>query len=144
MSALFTQCLGDTVQTGTGKVDPARKFKCTTAVHIIGQKIWHCQHWIAGHLKLCLQSLKLISNLFILQCTLLHLLFKSNIYCTERIRIGNRFWIILTITCFFFFDKVLFKVRKRLEKFLENCLFQLLFYFSSRVNKVYLTWWNRI
>ena len=22
---------GDTVQTGTGKVDPARKFKCTTA-----------------------------------------------------------------------------------------------------------------
>ena len=31
MSALFTQCLGDTVQTGTGNVDPARKFKCTTA-----------------------------------------------------------------------------------------------------------------
>ena len=31
MSALFTQCPGDTVQTGTGKVDPARKFKCTTA-----------------------------------------------------------------------------------------------------------------
>ena len=30
MSALFTQCPGDTVQTGTGKVDPARKFKCTT------------------------------------------------------------------------------------------------------------------
>ena len=24
-------CPGDTVQTGTGKVDPARKFKCTTA-----------------------------------------------------------------------------------------------------------------
>ena len=31
MSALFTQCPGNTVQTGTGKVDPARKFKCTTA-----------------------------------------------------------------------------------------------------------------
>jgi hypothetical protein len=31
VSALFTQCPGDTVQTGTGKVDPARKFKCTTA-----------------------------------------------------------------------------------------------------------------
>ena len=31
MSALFTQCPGDTVQTGTGKVDPAWKFKCTTA-----------------------------------------------------------------------------------------------------------------
>ena len=29
MSALFTRCPGDTVQTGTGKVDPARK--CTTA-----------------------------------------------------------------------------------------------------------------
>ena len=31
MSALYTQCPGDAVQTGTGKVDPARKFKCTTA-----------------------------------------------------------------------------------------------------------------
>ena len=31
MSALFTQCPGDSVQTGTGKVDPARKFKSTTA-----------------------------------------------------------------------------------------------------------------
>jgi len=30
-AVLFTQRLGDTVQTGTGKVDPARKFKCTTA-----------------------------------------------------------------------------------------------------------------
>ena len=30
MSALFTRCPGGTVQTGTGKVDPARKFKCTT------------------------------------------------------------------------------------------------------------------
>ena len=29
--ALFTQCPGDTVQTGPGKVDPVRKFKCTTA-----------------------------------------------------------------------------------------------------------------
>ena len=31
MSALFTQCPGDTVQTGTRKVDPAPKFKCTRA-----------------------------------------------------------------------------------------------------------------
>jgi len=31
VSALFTQCPGNTVQTGTGKVDPARKFQCTTA-----------------------------------------------------------------------------------------------------------------
>ena len=30
MSALFTQCPGDTVQTRTGKVDSARKFKCNT------------------------------------------------------------------------------------------------------------------
>ena len=30
MSALLTQCPGDTVQTGTGKVDPARKFQFTT------------------------------------------------------------------------------------------------------------------
>ena len=28
---LFTQCPGDTVQTATGKVDSARKFKCTPA-----------------------------------------------------------------------------------------------------------------
>ena len=28
----WTQCPGDAVQTGTGKVDPARKFKCTSAV----------------------------------------------------------------------------------------------------------------
>jgi len=27
LSALFTQCPSDTIQTGTGKVDPARKFK---------------------------------------------------------------------------------------------------------------------
>ena len=31
VSALSTQCPGNTVQTGTGNVDPARKFKCTTA-----------------------------------------------------------------------------------------------------------------
>jgi len=31
VSALFTQCPGGTVQTGTKKVDPARKFKCTMA-----------------------------------------------------------------------------------------------------------------
>ena len=30
MSVLLTQCLCGTVQTETGKVDPARKFKCTT------------------------------------------------------------------------------------------------------------------
>ena len=31
MPALLTKSLGDTVQTKTRKVDPARKFKCTTA-----------------------------------------------------------------------------------------------------------------
>jgi len=35
VSALLNQCPGDTVQTGTGKLDPARKFKCTTAVREI-------------------------------------------------------------------------------------------------------------
>ena len=35
MSALFT---GDTVQNGTGKVDPARKFKCTTRLPVIGHQ----------------------------------------------------------------------------------------------------------
>ena len=31
MFALLTQCPYGTVQTGTEKVDPARKFKCTMA-----------------------------------------------------------------------------------------------------------------
>ena len=31
VSALLTQCPGDKIQTGTGKVDPGRKFKFTTA-----------------------------------------------------------------------------------------------------------------
>ena len=35
MSALLTQSPGDTVQTETGKVDPARKFKCTTAARVM-------------------------------------------------------------------------------------------------------------
>ena len=34
VSALLVQSPGDTVQTGTGKVDPARKFKCTTAARV--------------------------------------------------------------------------------------------------------------
>ena len=34
MSALLTQSPGD-IQTGTGKVDPARKFKCTTAARVL-------------------------------------------------------------------------------------------------------------
>ena len=36
MSALLTQSPGDTIQTGTGKVDPARKLKCTTAARESG------------------------------------------------------------------------------------------------------------
>ena len=32
VDCLLCQCLYGTVQTGSGKVDPARKFKCTTAV----------------------------------------------------------------------------------------------------------------
>ena len=39
MSALLTQSPGDTVQTGTGKVDPARKLKCTTAAREIDEKM---------------------------------------------------------------------------------------------------------
>jgi len=35
--ALFTQCPGETVQTWTGKVDLARKFKCTTAARIFDE-----------------------------------------------------------------------------------------------------------
>ena len=31
MSTVIDQCPGDTVHSGTGKVDPVRKFKCTTA-----------------------------------------------------------------------------------------------------------------
>ena len=34
VSALITQSPGDTVQTGTGKADPARKLKCTTAARV--------------------------------------------------------------------------------------------------------------
>ena len=55
MSALFTQCLGDTVQIGTGKVDPARKFKCTTAA---GETIVWAQELTAGLLLLNLISLQ--------------------------------------------------------------------------------------
>ena len=40
MSALLTQSPGDTVQTGTGKVDPARKFKCTTAARAADLRIY--------------------------------------------------------------------------------------------------------
>ncbi len=35
MSVLFTQCPGDTVQTGTGKVDSARKFTYTKAARSV-------------------------------------------------------------------------------------------------------------
>ena len=38
LSVLFTRCLSDTVQTGTGKVDAARKFKCTTATRVTRKK----------------------------------------------------------------------------------------------------------
>ena len=34
VSALFTQCPGDKVQTWTGQLDPARKFKCTAAARV--------------------------------------------------------------------------------------------------------------
>ena len=35
MSALLTQSPGDTVQTGTEKVDPAREFKCTATRELV-------------------------------------------------------------------------------------------------------------
>ena len=40
LSALLTQCPRGTVQTGTGKVDPARKFKCTTAARDLEQIVY--------------------------------------------------------------------------------------------------------
>jgi len=40
VSALFTQYPGDTVQTGTGKVDPALKFKCTMAARAFWFQKW--------------------------------------------------------------------------------------------------------
>ena len=45
MSVLLTQSPGDTVQSGTGKVDPASKFKCTTAAvwlfsYTLGRYAW--------------------------------------------------------------------------------------------------------
>jgi len=42
VSALFSQCPGDTVQTGTRKVDPAWKCKCTMAARA-KQKIENLQ-----------------------------------------------------------------------------------------------------
>ena len=41
MSALFTQCPGHTVQTGAGNVDPAQKFKCTSAARFISRDTLH-------------------------------------------------------------------------------------------------------
>jgi len=38
VSALFNKCPDNTGQTGTEKVDPARKFKCTTAAPDKGLK----------------------------------------------------------------------------------------------------------
>ena len=52
---LFTQCPGDTIKTGTGKVDPARKFKCTTAAH--EADVWSAK-------KKLLQSEKKLTALF--------------------------------------------------------------------------------
>jgi len=39
VSALYTQCPGNTVQSGTGKVDPAQKYKCTTAARVYGKTL---------------------------------------------------------------------------------------------------------
>ena len=46
MSALYTQCPGNTVQTGTRKVDLARKFKCTTAARGTENLTGLGVHWI--------------------------------------------------------------------------------------------------
>ena len=55
MSALLTQSPGDTVQTGTEKVDPA-KFKCTTAARGIlerhvGRGWVICRRWTSYALQ---------------------------------------------------------------------------------------------
>ena len=41
MSALFSLCPGDTVQTGTGKVDPARNFKCGRSTRVPSSTLRH-------------------------------------------------------------------------------------------------------
>ena len=51
MSASFTQCPGDTVQTGTGKVDPARKFKCTAAARDEQEK--RSLHFLQFYKSIC-------------------------------------------------------------------------------------------
>ena len=56
MSALFTEFLGETVQTGTGKVDPAPKFKCTTAARDCGLFLTKA-HLILVNQKLAGQTL---------------------------------------------------------------------------------------
>ena len=38
VNSILTQSQGDTVQTGTEMVDPARKFKCTTAARGVHSK----------------------------------------------------------------------------------------------------------
>ena len=51
MSALLTQSPGDTVQTVTGKIDPARKFKCTTAARDIPKflVLLHLQNYVTKY-----------------------------------------------------------------------------------------------
>ena len=58
MSALLTQSPGETVQTGTGKVDPDRKFKCTTAAAPCNIKINVFLQ--VGHRELTKKNLKLL------------------------------------------------------------------------------------
>ena len=59
MSALFTQCPADTVQTRTGKDDPARKFKCTTAARGHRESI-KFNRFIATRILRSLESCRLV------------------------------------------------------------------------------------
>jgi len=52
VSALFKQCPGDTVQTGSGKVDPAQKFKCTTAARDLKEGFMTGMAFLVMHLGL--------------------------------------------------------------------------------------------
>jgi len=62
VSASFTQCPGGTVQTGTGKVDPARKCKCTAAARDEQEK--SSLHFLQFYKSICPMYKKQIAEHF--------------------------------------------------------------------------------
>ena len=59
-SSYFKICTGDTIQTGTGKVDPARKFKCTTTARDNG---WLIEITVKALFQI-LQTIKYIHKIY--------------------------------------------------------------------------------